>query len=147
MDIAVKIVSAPGEPVRFDAVLDGDDFAVDRNYESAVYASLFSWARDDKSDMPSGFWADSYSKVANSRFGSLIRRVWRSKDVKDTYRLAKEYAEEALEWMVQDGWAEKIEVATDAPRKNWLRWKIIITIDDKTKLPYELEIDLETMRG
>ena len=146
-DAAMKIVSAPGEALRFDLVMDSDDLAQDMNFETAVVTSLFSWARDADAPIVSGFWADSFAPVSGDVWGSRLRRIWRSKNEPETVRLAKEYAEDALAWLVDDLLADAVVVMVDTPRNHVLRWKISITLADGTRVDFAYEIDREVQRG
>lgn len=83
---------------------------------AAVYVSLFTDRRADADDKlpagadPRGWWGDGYSA---GRWGSrlwLLRRAYRTQE---TLRRAKDYIAEALAWMVEDGVAARVDVATE----------------------------------
>lgn len=81
----------------------------------AVLISLFTWRRaapDD--DLPAqsrnGWWGDSFPPAANDRIGSRLWLLTRSKLTTQTVTRAREYAEEALKWLVDDGVATRVEV-------------------------------------
>lgn len=84
----------------------------------AVIISLFSWRRarpDD--DLPSnermGWWGDTYPQVENDKIGSRLWLLSRAKFFKDVPAQAREFAEEALEWIVTDGLAAKVQVMAE----------------------------------
>ena len=81
----------------------------------AVIISLFTWRRanaDDPlpGDQRMGWWGDSFPAADNDRIGSRLWLLSRSKLTATTVAKAKEYAEEALAWLVADGVAARVEV-------------------------------------
>lgn len=84
----------------------------------AVIISLFTWRRanpDDElpGDMKMGWWGDSFPTVPNDRIGSRLWLLARAKIIPETLLRAREYAEEALRWLVEDGVASRIEVEVE----------------------------------
>jgi len=85
----------------------------------AVVISLFTWRRADPADaLPElgptarrmGWWGDSFPQQSNDRIGSKLWLLARSKIMPETLRLAKAYAEQALQWLIDDGVAARVEV-------------------------------------
>jgi phage gp46-like protein len=60
-----------------------------------------------------GWWADAYADAEGDAFGSRLWLLHRAGASKTAVPLAKQYAEEALAWLVRDGIAESVEVATE----------------------------------
>lgn len=86
----------------------------------AVVISLFTWRRaNPDDDLPAeakqGWWGDTYPSTANDRIGSRLWLLTRAKLLPETVRQAREYAEEALAWLVKDGVAARVVV--EAERK------------------------------
>jgi phage gp46-like protein len=84
----------------------------------AVLVSLFTWRRanpDDPlpGDLRMGWWGDNFPSVPNDRIGSRLWLLSRAKLLPETVALAKEYAEEALRWLVEDGVAARVEVQVE----------------------------------
>lgn len=76
----------------------------------AVIISLFSWsrARDTDSDKNLfGWWGDSLNDF---NLGSELWTLRRSKLIDDTLDEAKEYAESALKWLIDDNVCTSIDV-------------------------------------
>ncbi|PHM20929.1 MAG: hypothetical protein CK604_00520 [Curvibacter sp. PD_MW3] len=97
----------------FPLGLDGADPLV-----RAVVVSLFTWRRanaDDElpGDLRMGWWGDSYATVPNDRIGSRLWLLSRAKQVPETITRAREYAEEALKWLVDDGVAARVQVQAE----------------------------------
>ncbi|HLO61388.1 MAG TPA: phage GP46 family protein [Azonexus sp.] len=83
----------------------------------AVIISLFTWRRanpDDElpGDQRMGWWGDSFPTVPNDRIGSRLWLLSRAKFSKNNSPVdrAREYAEEALAWLVEDGVVARVEV-------------------------------------
>lgn len=84
----------------------------------AVLVSLFTWRRanpDDAlpGDQRQGWWGDSFPTVPNDRIGSRLWLLSRAKLLPETVNRAREYAEEALRWLVEDGVASRVEVQAE----------------------------------
>ncbi len=86
----------------------------------AVIISLFTWRRANTDDtLPDtsgnlmGWWGDTFATVANDRIGSRLWLLIRAKLTDETVSLAKTYAQEALEWLVQDGVAARVDVEAE----------------------------------
>lgn len=86
----------------------------------AVLISLFTWRRanaDDTLPNPKGFrmgwWGDTYPAVANDRIGSRLWLLARAKLTPTTVQRAQDYAEEALQWLIDDGVAARIAVRAE----------------------------------
>lgn len=84
----------------------------------AVVISLFTWRRANPDDeLPAearlGWWGDTFPTEANDRIGSRLWLLARAKLTAETPRRAREYAEEALRWLVDDGVAGRIEVEAE----------------------------------
>ena len=86
-----------------------------------VAISLFSDARAEDEDEllesldgpldRRGWWAERLlDDSANDRFGSRLWLLTRAKETDETRALARDYAEEAHRWLVDDGLAERVDV-------------------------------------
>lgn len=84
----------------------------------AVLISLFTWRRANDDDvLPTpdgskmGWWGDSFAAVAGDRIGSRLWLLIRETLTPQTIERAREYAEEALAWMIEDNLARSVEVS------------------------------------
>ena len=91
-----------------DLALETFALASDDGLETAVILSLFTDARArDDDTLPAGqtdrrgWWADAFPAVAGDRFGSRLWLLRRSKQLQESLIVAREYAEEALAWLVE----------------------------------------------
>lgn len=81
----------------------------------AVLISLFSWRRsndDDGVQIPyrQGWWGDTFSSISGDQIGSRLWLLQREKLTRETVALAQAYAEESLQWMIDDALAVQINV-------------------------------------
>lgn len=84
----------------------------------ATLISLFSWRKsndDDGVNIPNrqGWWGDTFASETNDRIGSRLWLLRREKLTDDVVVRAREYAEESLQWMIDDALASAINVSTD----------------------------------
>lgn len=123
----------------FPLILDGAGRVATGEHESrlarAVISSLFTWARAREGDeLPTpesprmGFWGDTYSPVTGDRWGSRLWLLARETLTASTVAKARDLAKEALEWMVVDKVAERIQV--EATRNGVDRLDMRILVDE-----------------
>jgi phage gp46-like protein len=95
---------------------DTQSLETDESLRTRVLLSLLTWARADPDDpVPDngelkGWWGDSYPDVAGRKYGSKLWIVQPMPASQETLQLARKYAEEALQWMVEDGIADSVTV-------------------------------------
>ena len=90
----------------------------DLDLETSVLISLFTERRAEEGDdgyetllYKGGSWGDAVGDVID-RIGSRLWLMRRAKATQHNLNLAKTYIEEALQWLLDDGVAESIEVIT-----------------------------------
>lgn len=133
-----------------DCALAAADLAREDDLETAVILSLMldARARDDDALPDSltdgaarsaeratgdrrGWWADSAAPASDGdRTGSRLWLLCREKTLPEVLRRAKDYAEEALAWMIADGTARAVNVTAGMPRQGLLALHITITLPD-----------------
>lgn len=102
--------------------VDIQDLESDAGLETAVIISLFTDRRARNDDLlpdPNnpdrrGWWGDLASlEVEGDQIGSRLWLLEREKTVESILVRAKEYAEESLAWLIEDGVAGKVEVESE----------------------------------
>lgn len=90
------------------------DLVTGNELSSQIMTSLFTDRRANDDDEipdgttdPRGWWADAIDGV---KIGSRLWLLERARAIPETFRLAKEYIQEALQWLIDDGVADKIDV-------------------------------------
>lgn len=113
-----------------DLALLGTDLATDAGLTTGVLLSFFLDRRAQDDDVPPsgdptdrrGWWADQFNAVEGDKYGSRLWLLDRAKATNETALRAKEYAAEALQWMVDDAVAtvnvtSQLIIAPPAPRQ------------------------------
>lgn len=124
-DLALAYASAEIEAA--DLLLVGGDLATDDGLRTAVIVSLFTDARaaaDDPLPEPGadrrGWWGDAVPRTAGDVIGSRLWLLAREKITGSVLARAREYAEEALAWLVEDRVASAVDVQVEARRPQTL---------------------------
>ncbi|VXC68432.1 conserved hypothetical protein [Pseudomonas sp. 8Z] len=116
-----------------DLVFEGGDLATDDSLLTATIISLMSDRRARADDqLPEGgrdrrgFWGDAWAVVPGDQLGSRLWLLGREKELPETVRRAREYAEEGLAWMIKDGIAARVDVTASVPRRGMLGLSVAI---------------------
>lgn len=102
----------------------------------AVVISLFTWRRAEPDDaLPDGatrhgWWGDTTATAAHDRIGSRLWLLAREALVPETLRRARDYAVEALTWMVEDGVCTAVDVQAERSGLSGLRLRVSLTRAD-----------------
>ena len=135
------------EAMAGDLVLAGGALTTEDGLRSAIIISVFTDARaHDDDEIPDGtanrrgWWAD---RVAPAMLDTSIRdgrkpdrigsRMWllaREKQVPEVLARAKQYLAEALQWLVDERVATRVDIATWIERTGVLGWRADITRPD-----------------
>ena len=110
---------SPGELPRFDWARAGNQLDIDDGLESAIIISLFTDRRAAADDVipdgtanRRGWWADAYAAIDGDQIGSRLWLLFREKDTVEVVVRAREYVQEALAWLLDDGVASQVIVET-----------------------------------
>ena len=128
------------QKISADCAISGADLQRDDGLETAVILSLFLDRRaraddviPDGTDNRRGWWADTVIPDFQGQYDQHGSRLWllhREKQLPEVLRRAKDYAEEGLAWLLEDGVARKVGVVASNPRMGWLVLDISITLMD-----------------
>ena len=106
----------------------------DAALRTAIVISLFTDRRAAEDDvLPEadgdrrGWWADAVPAVEGDLIGSRLWLLARGKRTAETVRLARDYALEALAWLLSDGIAGSLDVQSEARGDNAIALAVIIT--------------------
>lgn len=97
------------------AITEHDDQAVALHRCAVI--SLLTWRRagdDDPLDDAEryGWWGDSFPSLPDDRIGSRLYLLRRRSLTPPTERDARDYAREALQWLLDDGRVTAVDIAT-----------------------------------
>ena len=113
------------------------DLEREEGLQSAILISLYTDRRAQDDDiLPDlnsldrrGWWGDLTTDITEDEIGSRLWLLERSKTTQAVLNSAKNYIEEALQWLIDDGVAAKIEVTVERQ-----------TNDELETLAFEVEI-------
>lgn len=105
----------------------------------AVIISLFTWRRANPDDeLPStnkfGWWGDTYAQTNNDRIGSRLWLLSRAKLTAETVLKAKEYAEESLQWLIDDRAIASVQIQAERQGLERLALGIVLVRGDKASI-------------
>lgn len=133
-----------------DLALDGNDLQLDDGLQTSILISLFSDRRARTDDLlpgtdgdRRGWWADAYPQIEGDLIGSRLWLLSREKELAEPLRLAKEYADEALSWLVIDGIASRVEVVASVPRRGVLGLAVAVKLLDGARQTYQFDMPWE----
>lgn len=99
----------------------------DNGLETAIVISLFSDRRarpddvlPDGSDDRRGWWGDSVAAQDGDRIGSRLWLLAREKQLVSVLARSRDYAREALQWLVDDGVARDVQITAEIIRQGVL---------------------------
>ncbi|MGD9759111.1 MAG: phage GP46 family protein [Comamonas sp.] len=100
--------------------------------QRAVVISLLTWRRAEPSDSVDdaelqGWWGDSYPAEPNDRIGSRLWLLRRRSITPQTLRDAQRYCEEALQWMVDDGLVNAVQVTITRAGVQQLTARVVLS--------------------
>lgn len=142
-DIAIEITrSSQGDT--FDFALSNSDLKLDEGLRTAVIISLFTDRRVTKDEVllgqaQRGWWADTLEEIEGDKWGSKLWLLERAKQTTLTLTQAVEYAKEALQWMIDDELADKIDVEASYPINGFLSLSVMIQKPNGEKLNYAFD--------
>lgn len=115
--------------------------------ETAIRLSLFTNARALPGDeLPEGegafgedlggWWGDAFLETGSS-LGSRLWLLRRAKLTAETRQRARDYALEALQWLIDDRIASDVEVETFIPSRGCLELEVLISREGETPTRFQ----------
>ncbi|AIR90591.1 phage GP46 family protein [Pseudomonas cremoricolorata] len=98
----------------------------------AVTISLFTWRRAEADDAlddtdRKGWWGDCTPTVTGDRIGSRLWLLQRRTITAQTLRDAREYAEEALAWLIDDEIVTAVTVTVERQDNERVNLRVTLT--------------------
>ncbi|MDH3000994.1 hypothetical protein A1D23_11060 [Chelonobacter oris] len=117
-DIALTWIDGNG-----DIAIEVNQLMLDNSLTNAVIISLFT---DLRVEGQRGWWGDSYGRLMGSKLWLLDRE----KQLGSVLADAKRYAEEALQWLLDEQLVQSIEVNATNPTPSVLLLSVAIKLLD-----------------
>lgn len=115
-DVRMLYDAVIGQVGYIDIGLKGRDLDGRETLGTAVIMSLFTDRRAEKDDrLPDknvsrrGWWGDTYPEFDQDFIGSRLWLLHREKQTDETLARAREYVREAVQWLVDDGVASRVD--------------------------------------
>jgi len=139
---------APDLPITIDGV-ESSWLAVSDPLVRAVVISLFTWRRagpdDPHEGVRWGWWGDGLDDMPNDRIGSRLWLFARAKLTLSTLNRAREYAEEALQWLLDDQVATSIAVTAERSGIDQLHLQCVIGRDEGAPITLRFDNSWRTL--
>lgn len=121
-DLSIMWKDGEGDVVSLDSTLLTDD-----SLTNAIVISLFTDARVDNQR---GWWGNDFNQNEERQveMGSRLWTLARSKQLADVLDDAQAYAEQALQWLIDDGHALPIDVMATNPEQSVLLLSVVVTL-------------------
>jgi phage gp46-like protein len=132
--------------------VESTDLTQSESLTRAVIISLFTWRRANADDViegqKMGYWGDvSEPPETNDKIGSRLWLLAREKVLQSTINRAREYAQEALQWLIDDGVASRVDVIAERYGVDGIALQCTIYRADGTKATLRFDNAWEYIRG
>lgn len=102
----------------YDLSISNGKFDTVNGFETALLMSFFSEKRAAPSEVPipqnqRGWWGNLFSPYSGYEMGSKVWLLSQARITQDTLNLGLKYVEEGYQWLLDDGYAEKVIVTGD----------------------------------
>lgn len=119
------------ETLAADLVVAGDDLGVAEDLQGAILISLFTDRRAPNSQAIDGsdrrgWWGDTFPDVSDDQLGSLLWLLARELQTPEVLERARGYASEALQWLIDDRLARRVDVLAEYPQRGVLALTITL---------------------
>ena len=121
-DLSIMWKDGEGDAASLDSALLTDD-----SLTNAIVISLFTDARVDNQR---GWWGNDFNQNEERQveMGSHLWTLARSRQLADVLDDAQAYAEQALQWLIDDGHALAIDVIATNPEQSVLLLSVVVTL-------------------
>jgi len=135
-----------------DFALENGDLVLDEGLETAVVISLFSDRRVEKSELPrgesqqKGWWGDLLSEVEGDQIGSKLWLLNRGKLTLETVPRTENFVRECLQWAIDDGVAERVNVVSALSEQGRIQTKVDIVRPESENNSFDFVWDGQEMK-
>ena len=125
-----------------DICVVGADLLADDGLQTAILISLFTDARVREDELPEGhtwrrgWWGDGVEDEPDVT-GSKLWTLRRSKATQEVLVRARAFAREALQWMIRDGVAVRLDVDVNYTSPGTMLIEVSIVEPDRTRREFQ----------
>lgn len=137
----------------FDLLINNDsEIEYEEGLETAMAMSLFTNKRVDTSQVPflsndqMGWWGDLTSEIEGDQIGSRMWLLEREKVTTEVLRRSEDYSLESLQWMIDDGITNSINVSSSYTENKVMVTAIEIERPDEENTRYEVNWEGQSLR-
>lgn len=132
--------------------IESTDLSAADSLTRAIVISLFTWRRANQDDITEGqkmgWWGDAIEPPEpNDKIGSRLWLLAREKILPNIFIRAREYALEALQWLIDDHIASRIEVIAERYGADGIALQCTIYRADGTNTVLRFDNAWEIIRG
>lgn len=115
------------------------------NLSRSVVISLFTWQRASQSDevdndQRMGWWGDTFAENKGDKIGSKLWLLLRQKVTDETLLRGQEMADDALQWLVEDGICTDVSVSIERDSNDPNRINLSVVLEQEHgKTSYEIK--------
>lgn len=115
------------------------------NLSRSVVISLFTWQRASQSDevdndQRMGWWGDTFAENKGDKIGSKLWLLLRQKVTDETLLRAQKMADDALQWLVEDGICTDVSVSVERDSNDPNRINLSVVLEQEHgKTSYEIK--------
>ena len=135
-----------------DLVIEDGDLKADNGLETACLISLFSDKRVAREDIPSGeinprgWFADEIAEPLEDKLGSILWLYDRGKLTNDAALKIEDGTRDALQWLLDDGIAKKLEILATVIESEKVTVAIKIYKPDGDSIPFKFIWDGQALK-
>lgn len=125
----------------YDFDIENGDFVIDSTIENPLNASLFTNARADASEVPiakdrGGWWGNGLYETIGHQFGSKLHLLKQRRFNEETKNKVIDYIQTGLQWLIDDGLVNNINVSATLVYGdiNTIEIEITLINDEKTEV-------------
>jgi len=129
----------------YDMAISGGDLQYDQSFDTNIQLSLFTDRRASESEVQQpnkrrGWFGDVFTTLDGYQIGSKLWLISQERLTTSTLNKAKAYAQTALQWIVDKGYATRIDIAAipDNNENIYLTIKILVNNDIVASFTYRI---------
>jgi len=125
----------------YDIQIDGSDFASAEGFESAIATSYFTDSRApavqvQEAQNRRGWVGNILTAIVSRELGGLLWILDQARITNDTLNFAKSFAQDSLQWLIEDGLARSVQVSVIRNGSRGISILTDITTIENTVLRY-----------